>query len=76
MDTNLHSYGATVPWGPCQAGDCTIRSGGHSGQLIMTVPKCLLACLDAYQSGNGWHLGVGCGSGQLVGLDEMANLWG
>lgn len=76
MDTNLHSYAATVPQGPCRTGDCTIRSSGHSGQLIMIVPKCLITCLDVYESENGWHLCGGYGSGHLVGLDRMVNLWG
>lgn len=75
MDTDLHSYAATIGWGLCRAGDCTIRRSGHFGQLIMTVIKCLLACLDAYMSGNNWYLGVVCGCSHLVGLDEMVNLW-
>ena len=41
----------------------------------MTVIKCLLACLDAYMSGNDWYLGVVCGCSHLVGLNAMVNLW-
>jgi hypothetical protein len=42
----------------------------------MIVPKCLITCLDVYESENGWHLCGGYGSGHLVGLDRMVNLWG